>query len=534
MYTAEEQSQLPPSGVFRPTYLPWLVGGLSGLLYLVTLAPGVFWQDSAMFQLRVWQFDLSGRLGLALGHPLYIVLCRAFAGVVPGDFAWRVNLFSAVCSAGAIGLFFAGMRRLSRSSWTALVGVGLLAVTHTFWTYAVMAEVYGLYALLLAVEMYLLVRYQQGKGAGNSWLLVGLLLVNGLSVSNHLLALLHLPAYGIYALLQIRAGKLPFRSLGLMAMGWVIGAGLYEAMIIVEIARGGGVIETIRSALFGLHWENRVVGRMPGIAGLAKSLGYFLLNFPTPLLVLGPMGIYFGLKDRQSRSVAALWFGICVVAFVFALRYDVPDQYVFFYPCYVFTAVFVGLGAGGIVKARPSMARPAGRIVVLVLALLPALVYEIAPGAVRRISLLRRMADKALRVERAIIGRDAYTHFLRPRKNAEHSARDFSLAALRLAQPDGLIIADNTTRNPIIYLQRTQQQYPGVHLSKGTDVKALHEEVSADVATVESWLASGRRVFVVSPARQSSLAKKLKETGRYQLVPRDQLYEILHMEEPND
>ena len=125
-----------------------------------------------MFQVRIWHMDLFGRLGLALSHPLYIVLCRVFAGIIPGDFAWRVNLFSAVGSAGAIGLLFAGLRRLSRSQWTALVGVGLLAVTHTFWTYAVMAEVYGLYALLLAVEMYLLVRYQQLHHLGNHYRLV--------------------------------------------------------------------------------------------------------------------------------------------------------------------------------------------------------------------------------------------------------------------------------------------------------------------------------------------------------------------------
>jgi len=396
-----------------------------------------------------------------------------------------------------------------------------------------MAEVYGLYALLLAVEMYLLVRYQQGHGPRNSWWLIALLLVNGLSVSNHLLALLHLPAYGIYALLQIRARKLSFSSLGLMALGWVIGAGLYEAMIIVEIARGGGVAETIRSALFGLQWQDRVIGQMPNAIGLAKSLGYFVLNFPTPLLVLGPMGIYFGLKDGQRRSVAAVWFGICMVAFVFALRYDVPDQYVFFFPCYIFTAVFISLGAGGIVKSRPSMGSLGGRIGVLVLVFLPALVYEIAPGAVRRITLLRRMADKALRVERAIVGRDAYAYFLRPRKNSDHSARDFSLEALRLAQPDGLIIADNTTRNPIIYLQRAEQQYRGVYLSKGTDLEAIQED-PADVATVESWLALGRRVFVVSPERQSSLANKLEETGSYRLVARDPLYEILPVEGPDD
>ncbi len=506
-------------------YPVWLVAGITGVLYLFSLAPGLLWQDSGMFQLRVWQGDLVGRLGLALSHPLYIVLCRAFTAVVPGDFAWRVNLFSAVCSAGAIGLLFAVIRRLSRSNWTALLTVTLLALSHTFWTHAVIAEVYGLYALLLALEMYLLVRYCQAQKGRPAWWLLALMLINGLSVSNHLLALLHLPAYGIYTLLQIRAKRLPVRFLFLMALAWIIGAGLYEAMIVVQIARGAGMGDTIRSALFGLQFQDYVIGRMPNSAVLAKCFGFFLLNFPTPLLLLWPVGIYLGLRDRQTRPIASVWFATCIVAFVFALRYQVADQYVFFYPCYIFTAVFIGLGAGRIANTRLSPASLVARITILLLAVLPALVYEVAPSAVRRIPVLAGLAAKALRVERAIPGRDTYTYFIRPRKNCDHSAGDFSRSVLELAQPDGLIIADNTTRNPIIYLQEVEGRHRGVHLAKGPDLQAPRE-VTGDLATVNRWIASGRRVFIISPVRQRGLVEQLGAEGRFSLVFRDPLYEI--------
>ena len=506
--------------------LSCLVAGLAGLLYLATLAPGVLWQDSGMFQVRVWQSDQLGQLGLALSHPLYIVLCRAFAQVIPGDFAWRVNLFSAVCSAGAIGFLFAAIRRLSRSNWTALLTVALLALSHTFWTHAVIAEVYGLYALLLALEMYLFVRYCQAKNRRPAWWLLALMIINGLSVSNHLLALLHLPAYGIYTLLEIRAKRLPFRFLFLMALTWIIGAGLYEAMIVAQITSGAGLADTIRSALFGLRWQDHAAGRMPDLAAWAKCLGFFLLNFPTPLLLLGPVGLYLGLRNSHAHAPVVVWLGTCAVAFVFALRYQVPDQYVFFYPCYVFTAVFIGIGAGRIANTRSSAASLIAKIFILLLALLPALVYEVAPSAIQKIPRLVSITDKALRIERAIPGRDPYTYFLRPRKNGDNSARDFSLGALQLAQPEGLIVADNTTANPIIYLQQVQSQYTGVYLNKGADLQAAREVV-ADVATVEKWLTLERRVFIVSPQRQSALAEQLKETSRFRLVPRTHLYEIL-------
>ena len=514
-------------------YQPWLVGVLAGVLYLLTLAPGVLWQDSGMFQVRVWLADLTGQLGLALSHPLYIVLCRAFTAVVPGDFAWRVNLFSGVCSAAAIGFIFASLRRLSRSAWPALLSVVLLAVSHTFWTHAVIAEVYGLYALLLAAEMYLLVRYQQSNGPGNQWWLVGLLFVNGLNVSNHLLALLHLPAYGIYALIQLRAKRIQLKHLIFMALAGMVGARLYVAMIIDEIVRGAGVIDTVRSALFGLHWQDRVIGQMPDAGGLAKCLGYFLLNFPTPLLLLGPVGIYLALRDKQTRSVAAIWFSICGVAFVFAMRYRVADQYVFFFPCYIFTAVFVGLAVDHIGQLRPMMGRSVGKIIVLGLAVLPVLVYELGPSAVGEIPSLKRVADKALRIERAIGGRDSYTYFLRPRKNGQASAGEFCLAALRLAKPNGLIVAGDTVRNPMIYLQQVEGQYPDVYLPKGADLQAIRE-VPADLATVAGWLASGRRVFIVSSVRQRSLVDQLEADGRFRLVAKDPLYEVEYVEKAID
>ena len=513
-------------------YLPWLVGLLAGVLYLATLAPAVLWQDSGMFQVRVWQSDQLGQLGLALSHPLYIVLAKYFTSLIPGDFAWRVNLFSAICSAGAIGLLFATIRRLSRSNWTALLTAVLLAVSHTFWTHAVIAEVYGLYALLLALEMYLFVRYCQAQSKRPAWWLLALMLINGLSVSNHLLALLHLPAYGIYTLLQIRAKRLPFRFLFLMALAWIIGAGLYEAMIITQIAHGAGVGDTIRSALFGLQFQDKVAGHMPNAIGLAKSLGYFLLNFPTPLLLLGPVGIHLGLRDRNTRPAAAVWLATCAVACVFALRYQVPDQYVFFYPCYVFAAVFIGLGAWRIANTKSAISIIA-RIIILLLAVLPAGVYEVVPSAIRKIPKLAGITDKALRIERAIPGRDPYVYFLRPRKNGDHSARDFSLAALQLAQPEGLIVADNTTGNPIVYLQQVQQRYTDVYLNKRVDLQA-DKEVVADVTVVEKFLASGQRVFIVTPQRQSILAEDLKKTGRFRLVPRSPLYEILPVEKNSD
>ncbi|HUN82267.1 MAG TPA: hypothetical protein VMV81_12250, partial [Phycisphaerae bacterium] len=73
-------------------------------LYAITCAPGVVWQDSAVFQMRVAEFDLHSKLGLALVHPLYIILCKAFTLLPLGSQAHRVNLFSGFCAAGCLAI----------------------------------------------------------------------------------------------------------------------------------------------------------------------------------------------------------------------------------------------------------------------------------------------------------------------------------------------------------------------------------------------------------------------------------------------
>ena len=72
------------------------------------------------------------------------------------------------------------------------------------------------------------------------------------------------------------------------------------------------------------------------------------------------------------------------------------------------------------------------------------------------------------------------------RFGAGHIAGEFCRNALELAEREGLIVADNTTRNPIIYLQVAEGCHPGVHLAKGSDLQAPRE-VPSDLATVDSW-----------------------------------------------
>lgn len=72
------------------------------LVYVFTLAPGVFPGESANLMVRT--LDLAPRNSAA--HPFWTLLVRLVAGIPVGPLPIRLNLLSALCSAACVALFF--------------------------------------------------------------------------------------------------------------------------------------------------------------------------------------------------------------------------------------------------------------------------------------------------------------------------------------------------------------------------------------------------------------------------------------------
>jgi hypothetical protein len=433
-----------------------VIAALGGLaLYVWTCAPGVEWADGATFQVRIWRMDLHGRLGLALAHPLYILLARAFTLLPLGNFAHRVNLFSAMCSAVTLGLAMHLLMTLTRSRASALIGVILLAVSHTFWRHSVVAVVYALYGLCLLGELCLIERWFATRHL--KWLVLAAAL-NGLSISNHMLASLHVPAYGLLLWWGIRNRRLAIEQLRVVSVAFVAGSSLYWGLMLQEIIGGAGIAATLHSALFGTQFQDRVLNSSIGPGQLRVTAEYFVLNFPTKLLIVAPIGWWMCWRRNDARWFAAIAGGIFLVAFVFAFRYPVADQYVFFFPCYVLWALFVAFA-----MPQPARRRPIRMALNFVFAVLPAVVYEVAPESWRQTG--RTMPGRT-----DVPFRDKYKYFLRPRLNGEDSAERFARAALQIAAPDGLLIADSTLNGPLVYMREVEGVCPGVAISIQSEV----------------------------------------------------------------
>lgn len=162
------------------------------VLYLRTLAPGILDGDSGE-----WQY-MASVLGIphSTGYPLYLLLAKLFTLFPIGNPAWRVNLLSAVCAALSLPFVYLVSKRVSGSRPGALFAGSIFALAPTLWASAVEAEVYALNTLLLAITLYLAVRWYDDNRPLDFCLLA---FAFGLALDNHRVALFVGPALVLLA-----------------------------------------------------------------------------------------------------------------------------------------------------------------------------------------------------------------------------------------------------------------------------------------------------------------------------------------------
>ncbi|MCL2330065.1 MAG: DUF2723 domain-containing protein [Phycisphaerae bacterium] len=477
--TISSATTTQPSFRIGRTYLIVLVGSL--IFYIATVAPGVIWQDGGRFQVRTLRHDLyDGSEGLALSHPLHHLLTRAFQWLPIGDSAYRTNLVSAVF--GALTVTNIGLLlRLITGRWRgAIIGAIVLAVAHTFWQHCALTEVYTVTTALLSIELLCLQRYAQTRDS--RWL-IAMFAINGLNVSNHLMAGLSFGCYGILLLVLVLRKQISWR-LFVIALGcWTLAGGLYWGMVLGKIMTSGNVASTLRSAFFG-SYSQKVLNTKISIGQLKKSILYVGLNFPTPLLLLLPVGLW-SLWKSPRQLFGTVLTALLIVHLAWAVHYDVPDQYAFFILTIVLMAVVLGLGIDYFLATRPHpRSRSNWTYGVVAAALLPALIYIPLPQ-------LAKKANIFVGIERPF--RDGYDWFLHPYKTGDRSAEKFIAWLEEYLPPHAVLIADDTVVRPVHYMMLTRHWRPDVTVYPTLD----EPETIPSEQQVRDALIQGR-LFVVT------------------------------------
>ena len=186
----------------------WLLPGavfiLSLLFYAGTAAPSIvaLFDDSLEFQLVLPTFGIAH----PTGYPLYTLVGGVWSNFFPfGNWAWRVNILSAVAAAGAVALVFVLTQRLTAVNgrgdlWAGSAAAIAFGFGAVWWSQATVAEVYAAHNLLVAAVLLIAVDLPALRGPAADCRMTLLLALIGLGLAHHRTTMLLLPGLAVYML----------------------------------------------------------------------------------------------------------------------------------------------------------------------------------------------------------------------------------------------------------------------------------------------------------------------------------------------
>jgi MFS family permease len=337
------------------------------LAYIAALTPSLSYQSPDGNELATIPYVLG--LTHPPGYPLYTWLGKIFTWLPFGDVAYRMNLMSAICAACAVaGLYLivcmllqphvasSALRRAS-AAFAAL----MLAFSPTFWSQAVIAEVYAANAAMIVISLLLLLRWETRHRDRDFFLFA---LVYGLSLGTHISNLGFAPAIALYVLLTDRSVvKRPSWWVAAVA-GFSLGAAQYLWLPLRAAALSEqGLLRNAPLSLKGFY--DYTLGAFPQLK-FAFELSelpdrvvvyiYLLWNqFSFFGILLGVAGL-FALLCRRTRHYYLL-MGMYLVHTWFFIQYRAFDLEVFFIPAHILWAIFIAFGMVEVMRIIESWLR---------------------------------------------------------------------------------------------------------------------------------------------------------------------------------
>jgi hypothetical protein len=313
--------------------------------------PTVYGFDSAEFATAGYTLGLAH----SPGYPLYTLLAKGATLLPVGEVAYRVNLVSAVLGGLSIGALYACVWLLVRSRLAACAATLAFAFSYTYWAQAVVAEVYTLQILLVALALAFFLSWQR---SGKRSSLLAAAAFFGAAVTHHTSTGLLLP--GVLYLLWRQAHRRQMRGRELLAA-----AGCFLAPLVVyayipirdamdpaynwprdvglDVRTAKGLWLHVTSASFrhalSLSPEVTSEGAMSLVTWLGRN--FVWLGVPFGLA---------GLVRLWGRDRELLWFSLIlfVPTAVFFVHYDVFDQEVFFLIPFFIWTWWMGSGFRGL------------------------------------------------------------------------------------------------------------------------------------------------------------------------------------------
>ncbi len=315
-------------------------------LYHATLLPGFDFGDTGFLQATVGEMTLTPRNG----YPLYFALGNICYWLTRTEAAHALNLASAVEGAIAVGLMVLVAAELSGSVLAAVGASLLFAGSYTFWTQSIIAEVYSLHMLFVALTLLLALRWARQPTVAR---LAMFFAAYAVGFGNHLSMILLMPGFAIFLLLADPPGWRAIVRPRIVALALVIA--FAASLQYVWNLRGlwrwpnppSTVVDALQTFWFDVtktDWRETMVMHVPDSMVRERfAMSWFDLfqQFGWTVL-LAPLGLIrlFAVSWRQGVLMILLY--LANVAFAFS--YNVGDTHVFYLPSHLVLALLTAPG----------------------------------------------------------------------------------------------------------------------------------------------------------------------------------------------
>jgi hypothetical protein len=260
--------------------------------------------------------------------------------------------------------------RLARRAVAAAAGALAFGLSGAFWSQAVIAEVYTLEALLVALVFLFLFLWRDRRDS--RFLLLSAFLV-GLSLTHHLTSVLLVPASVAFVFLTDRRvfsrTGLILKGLGLFLLGLLpllylpiralMHAPLNEAdpstpWRFLLLVTGGSFLA--ESSEKGRHCSPSSLALADGSTKLGLFGDHLLGEFSLILILLGVLAaVYLLFTDRATAILLGVLFFGCLGQAAVYLQLGIEDFYVFLIPAFLVFGLCISVGLGAMLRVIESL-----------------------------------------------------------------------------------------------------------------------------------------------------------------------------------
>jgi hypothetical protein len=330
-------------------------------LYRATLLPGFDFGDTGSFQTSVGAAVIRARDA----YPLYFAVGQVFLWLTRANPAYTLNLASAVQAALACGLIVVVAQELSGSLLAAVGATVVFAGSYTFWSQAIIAEVYALHIAFVAATLLLLLRWQRQPSTAR---LTAFFAVYAMGFGNHLSMILLAPASVTFLLAAAPRGWRSMFAPRIIALALLFaGLGAAQYLWNVESILSAtqpprGVADAFARFWFDVtkaDWRDIMVLNVPA-SMLPDRLRMYWFDVrqqfgPVLPLVAGAGLLWLFRQDWRRAALLSLTY---LASVLFAYSYNVGDTHVFYLPSHLCIALALAAAVPGIHRAthRPAVA----------------------------------------------------------------------------------------------------------------------------------------------------------------------------------